>query len=107
MMMTMIMYAKEMMMMMMMMMIMYALPLLLHQPVCRVEASAELFLPPMDRPPDIGYKYKCEFKYKYKNKYEYRYKFKSNTNPQIKDTNTEKSRNAVLGVWLHAASSEF
>ena len=43
----------------MMMMIHTRAPLLLHQLVCRVAASAELFLPPMYRPPDTGYKYKC------------------------------------------------
>ena len=39
------------------------LPLLLHQAVCLVVASARLFLPPMYRPPDKRYKCRCKKKY--------------------------------------------
>ena len=52
-------------------------PLLLHQVVCLVGASARLFLPPMYRPPDKRYKCRCKKKYK------------QNTG----DTNTDKQTN--------------
>ena len=47
-------------------------PLLLHQVVCLVGASARLFLPPMYRPPDKRYKCRCKKKYKQKTGHKYR-----------------------------------
>ena len=58
-------------------------PLLLHQVVCLVGASARLFLPPMYRPPDK--RYKCRFKKKYK----------QNTGDTITDKQTRTENDEV------------